>query len=247
MARIADESTIDTSRPLSYGWTAHASAAVNPRGGARVEVAAVKRGSLVYGVGGIVLGAVLGWGVFDTVSHVRRAEIGPQPAAPAASGPTGSRTYGDAAPTMQPSTRDEVDRLKGALGADPRNANVLTRLGNLYQDAGRCAEGVPYYERAIGVNPRDANLLTDTGVCYRQLKQFEKALEMFGRAREADPSHWQSLYNTAVVAGFDLGRFDVARRALDQLVEINPSAPSVQQLRQELERLEAERSGGKRS
>ena len=44
-------------------------------------------------------------------------------------------------------------------------------------------------------------------------------------AQKADPNHWKSLFNTAIVAGFDLGRLDLADKAVARLEQINPAAP----------------------
>jgi tetratricopeptide (TPR) repeat protein len=106
------------------------------------------------------------------------------------------------------------------------------------------AEAVSYYERAVEASPKDPDLMTDLGVCYQNLEEFDRALELFARAQEADPRHWQSLYNIVIVAGFNLGQLDQADAALQRLIEIQPSAPNIDRLRETLEHARAARESG---
>jgi tetratricopeptide (TPR) repeat protein len=106
-------------------------------------------------------------------------------------------------------------------------------------DTSRWAEALGYYRRALENGAQNPNVLTDAGICCQQLRQFDEALEYFRRANEADPSHWQSLYNTAVVAGLDLGRFDAADEAISKLLKVNPAAPGLDGLRQNVARAKA--------
>ena len=195
----------------------------------------MKKDNWLYLIGGVLLGALIGYGISDFMGRGPTGE----PAAPPVHeqrkpGPQG------AAPAPGPSP-EEVANLERVIQADPKNVTALTHLGNLMYDTGRWAEALGYYRRALDAGPPNPNVLTDTGICYRQLRQFEQALEYFRRAQELDPSHWQSLFNTAVVAGFDLGRFDDADVALGKLEKINPSAPGLARLRQDLAQAKAAR------
>ncbi len=131
----------------------------------------------------------------------------------------------------------EIDALRRALEADPRDLAALTRLANLHNDAGMWTQAIAYYERALEVKPGDPDLLTDLGVCYREIRQPEKALRLFEQAQRSDPSHWQSLYNTVVVETFDFKRKGPALEALARLERLNPQAPNLAQLRQAAEQV----------
>jgi tetratricopeptide (TPR) repeat protein len=136
---------------------------------------------------------------------------------------------------------EEIRNLKRALEVEPGNAVALTRLANLYHDAGMWRQAADAYEKAIAAGRADANVITDLGVCYQQLKDFEKALDAFERAQKTDPSHWQSLYNIVIVAGFNLGRYDQAEAALERLEKVNPGAPNLGSLRENLNQARASR------
>jgi len=196
----------------------------------------VKRDNLAYLISGLFYGALIGFGVFYLVEHRPGGE--PAPATAAAPSPAGPRApmQGGAGPGAAGAPMmEEVTALKLALKDDPRNPQLLTRLANIYHDGGMWQQAVEYYERALEVMPGDPNLMTDVGVCYQGLEQFDRALEMFGRANEANPQHWQSLYNIVIVAGFNLGDVDRAGAALARLEEVNPAAPGLDQLRGNLQ------------
>ncbi|MBZ5639662.1 MAG: tetratricopeptide repeat protein [Acidobacteriia bacterium] len=192
----------------------------------------MNREKWAYLAGGVLLGALIGYGVFDFTKHPSASvSLERFVAAPPSEG--AASTTGAPAASPAPSAAEVAD-LERVLHADPRNLGALKRLGNLMYDSGRWTESLDYYRRAIDLEPQDANVLTDAGICLRQLKRPDDALDYFRRAQAADPTHWQSLYNAAVVAGFDLGRFDTADEALRKLEKVNPGAPGLDRLRQDL-------------
>jgi tetratricopeptide (TPR) repeat protein len=130
----------------------------------------------------------------------------------------------------------EINELKRRLQENPQDLSAATRLANLHHDVQMWDQAAVFYEKAVALSPDDPDLLTDLGVCYRALDRFGDALEMFSRAQAADPDHWQSLFNTAVVAAFDLGEYDRALEALEPLERKVPPLPRVTELRQAVER-----------
>ncbi len=130
-----------------------------------------------------------------------------------------------------------------ALETDPDNVELRRALAYMYQDSGRCDKAVPYYERLLEREPGNADLLTDLGVCFRALGRYDEALEQFRRASQSDPEHWQSVFNTVVVAGLDLGRDADADAAMRRLRELRPDSPDVDRLADSLARQRGSREG----
>jgi len=212
----------------------------------REKAAPLKKDHLAFLMGGLAFGFLFGFGLFRAIEtrpgRARAAaEDGavPSPMGPAAPTQTagGAPGGGGGAPPMMA----EINALKERVTANPQDAAAWVRLANLYQDAGMYEPAVGFYERAIAIGPKDANVLTDMGICLQELKQYDRALEMLERAQQADPQHWQSLYNIAVVAGLGMGKFDRADAALARLQEIHPSAPHLPELREALQKA---RQGG---
>jgi len=177
------------------------------------------REQFAFLVGGLVFGILIGFGSYHAI-HTSPALAGPAMAAsmpaPSAAAPGPDPNADGGAPMVK-----KINELKRMLQDDPDNDMVLRALGNAYYDAAMWDQARGYYERVAELKP-SADLLTDLGVCYRGLKNYDKALESFARASELDPTHWQSLYNTVIVAVMDVGRFDVARDALAAMQAIEP-------------------------
>ena len=204
----------------------------------------MKRENLAFLIAGFLYGSLFGFGIVYIIEH--RPAVGATQAAPGSaeitspSGPMAPTQTGgvSGAPMMA-----EITALKQRVGEDPRDIAALTRLANLYHDAGMWQQAVDYYQSALEVTPEDPDLLTDMGICYQQLQRYEEALDLFDRAQGVDSSHWESLYNTAIVAGLYLGKIDRAEAALNRLEQLRPSAPRLDELRQTVERARLARRG----
>jgi tetratricopeptide (TPR) repeat protein len=198
----------------------------------------LKRENLAFLLGGLAFGILFGFGIWNAVAH-RPVEVAASAeAAPSPAGPMAPTQSGGSAPSASAAAPmlEEVNALKKTLQSDPDNVPALTRLANLMHDAGMWPQATVLYERAARLAPNEPNLLTDLGICYQNQKMFDKALEEFALAQKADPTHWQSLYNTVIVAGFDLKRYDEAAKALEKLERIHPQAPNLAQLKEALAR-----------
>ncbi|HEX4823498.1 MAG TPA: tetratricopeptide repeat protein [Candidatus Polarisedimenticolaceae bacterium] len=205
----------------------------------------MKKDHLAFLVAGLAFGFLFGFGLFKAIATRPGAEAAPasasadipMPAGPAAPTETvngAPNAGGGGAPMMA-----EINSLKERVTKDPKDVPAWTRLGNIYHDARMFPQALDFYKRVLELTPNDANVLTDTGICYQEMQQYDKALEMFGRAQKADPANWQSLYNTVVVAGLGMGRFDVADPALARLQQIHPDAPNLAELRVALDKARA--------
>jgi hypothetical protein len=204
----------------------------------------MKKENLAFLVGGLAFGFLIGFGSYNAVATAPRlegAETGVTQAAPG--GPPApsqaSPGGGGGAPMVA-----EINQLKTVLQSDPTNFQALVRLGNLHYDVQMWEQAVGYYVRAVEVEPANPDVMTDLGVCYRNLGQLEQALITFNAASEAAPDHFASLFNIVVVAGLDLGRFDLADDALAALEAMDPPPPRVDELRDVLEKSRAAAAGG---
>lgn len=209
------------------------------------------RDHLAFLAAGLAFGALAGFAVNHAIvtrpdPGTATAEIGGPagPRGPQAPTEIGGPNVDGGAPMVA-----EVNRLKRLLQDDATSEAALHRLANLYQDAGMFQQAIGYYERLLAVRPQDPDVLTDLGVCYRGLREFDRALDLFADANRANPRHWQSLFNTAVVAAFDVGQFERAEQALQSIDAIEPPPADldrshVVQLRQAVEQARTAAPGG---
>lgn len=203
--------------------------------------------NVAFLLAGLAFGALLGAGAIN--AFLSEPELAAMPASaaappagpqgPAPANPTGGAAAGSGAAPMM----EEIRALRERLEADPQNFEALVRMANIYHDVSMFEEAIGFYGRALEIEPDNPNLLTDLGICYRGQGEFERALELFAEAHAKDPQHWQSLFNTVIVAGFDLRRFDVAESALDKMEPLAPE-DRTRSLRDAMERFR--REGGER-
>ncbi|HXV77530.1 MAG TPA: tetratricopeptide repeat protein [Candidatus Polarisedimenticolaceae bacterium] len=201
----------------------------------------MKKENLAFLVGGLAFGFLVGFGAYHAVATTPQLEG-------AAAGTTMAGPAGTPAPGAMPPAAvgaapmvAEINRLKTLLQTEPNNFQALVRLGNLHYDVQMWEQAAGYYERALAVES-NPDLMTDLGVCYRNLGQFDRALDKFENAQQADPDHFQSLFNIVVVAGLDLGDFVRAERALEVLEAMDPPPPRIDELRHAVEQSRASRA-----
>lgn len=192
----------------------------------------MKKDQFAFLMGGLAFGILFGFGLFWAYGHrpipSAAEEVGEVPAPKGPMAPTQAPS-GGAAPMVA-----RVQELKRAIQADPRQLDPVRELAHLYHDAGMWSDAISVYEKAVELAPDNPDLWTDLGVCLQEMNQLDRALESFRHAQKLSPTHWQSLYNIVVVAGFGLGRFDEAQQALDRLATVHPEAPNLDRLREGL-------------
>ena len=142
---------------------------------------------------------------------------------------------GSAGVSADPATRQLIASLQAAAGKDPKNYDLLVKLGNAAYDANDPRLAVDAYEKALALKGGDPNVLTDLGVSYRNLGDLDKALQLFDRALKSDPTHWQAAFNKVVVVGLDKGDVKTARELLAKLKKSNKNIPALDQLEKELD------------
>lgn len=127
---------------------------------------------------------------------------------------------------------EQIGALRAAVEKNPKDADALTRLGNVFQDAGKFQEAVGFYQRVLEIRPQDVNVRTDMGICMRETGKPDDALREFKRSVEIDPNHWQTWLNIAIVSLFDKNDARTAASALARVEALNPSYEGLPTLRE---------------
>jgi hypothetical protein len=143
---------------------------------------------------------------------------------------------GSAGVSVDPQARQQIAMLEAAAAKDPKNYDLLVKLGNAAYDANDPRLAADSYEKALAVKGGDPNVLTDLGVSYRNLGDLDRALQNFDRALKSDPAHWQAAFNKVVVLGLDKGDEKTAREQLAKLKKTNQNIPALDQLEKELDK-----------
>jgi len=194
----------------------------------------MKRENLIFLAGGFAFGILFGFalyrGVMEPPADPAEGAATTGSSVPSPAGPMAPTQAGEGA-GLPSSIMEELQLLKRQLEQDPDDLSALVRAGDMLFRMGLWDEALRFYERGLEVN-RNPDLLTVSGLCYREMRQFDEALERFSEAHRLDPSHWESLYNTAVVTGIDLGQFEKAEATLRELEAQDPSNTNLEELRE---------------
>jgi len=122
----------------------------------------------------------------------------------------------------------QLASLKEAVAKNPKDADALAQLGDMYMQAAKFPQAAEYLERALAVRD-DAALRMDLGICYKQTNQPQKALTEFQRSASMAPDQWQPLFYEAVTL-MEMQRMDEARAIAAKVQKMRPDDSDVQKL-----------------
>ena len=195
----------------------------------------VRLDSVALGIAGVCFGLIVGWALGSQQS-ARSPQARPEAVAQQAPSPAS----GSAPPLLD---QDRVQSLQSVAERDPANIDARVQLGNLYYDAERYEQAVPWYEAALTLNTKDANVSTDLGVAYYQMNQPDRALEQFAHSLSVDPGHVKTLLNVGIVKAFGKQDLEGATAAWRQVVDLAPGSQEAQIARRALESIAAAHQG----
>ncbi len=225
----------------------------------------MKKGQVSFAIAGLIFGFLVGFVVSHQVYVGRGVPAFEHPPMPggmtAGGGPMGAGSAGlrgqgqEGAPAPAPEggapdmatmegVQKEIAGLKATLEKEPRNTESLSRLGDLYFDAGMFDGAIGYYEKALEIEPGNVLVRTDLGTSLRRTGHPDRAMKEFEAAVQADPSHWRGWFNIGVVALYDLGQYDRAEEAFAKVDDLNPGSIDMTALQTEIKRVRAEGAGG---
>ena len=141
----------------------------------------MKRETIIFTACGFLLGLTLGSFVIGpkiASSKLAGAPVVAEPAASETSAAPATATGNPMGAVMQ-----QLAALKDAVAKNPKDADALAQLGDMYMQAAKFPQAAEYLERALAVRD-DAAVRMDLGICYKQSNQPEKALTEFKRSAD---------------------------------------------------------------
>ncbi len=112
-----------------------------------------------------------------------------------------------------------LDQLK----ANPKNADLLVSLGNLYYDAQQYPVAVDYYGRVLHARPSDVAVRTDMGTAYWYMGDADRAIAEFDKALTYAPNNANTLFNRGLVRWKSKTDSPGALADWEKLLKANPS------------------------
>jgi tetratricopeptide (TPR) repeat protein len=193
----------------------------------------MKSESIAFGIAGLLFGLIAGW------------IIGSQQTTPRPTAGTPQARQADPVPAATAPVLDEakVRAFKSVAEREPANAAARVQLGNLYFDAERYDEAIPWYTEALKLAPRDVDASTDLGVSYYYANQPDKALAQLQGSLKLDPKHVKTILNLGIVKAFGKHDLEGAEQAWEQVITIAPGSPEGQAAKRALDSLRSAHPG----
>jgi len=185
----------------------------------------MKRETIIFTACGFLLGLTLGSFVIGPKIASSKLAGAPVVAEPASAPPASATT---ATGNPMGAVMQQLASLKEAVAKNPKDADALAQLGDMYMQAAKFPQAAEYLERALAVRD-DAALRMDLGICYKQTNQPQKALTEFQRSASMAPDQWQPLFYEAVVL-MEMQRMDEARAVAAKVQKMRPDDSDVQKL-----------------
>lgn len=130
-----------------------------------------------------------------------------------------------------------------ALKKNPKDAETLAKVGNLYYDAQLYTRAIEYYQQALKINPSNVDVRTDMGTAMFYLGDTDKALAEFEKSLSYQPNHPNTLFNAGIVKWQGKNDAPGAIAAWEQLLKTNPGYPERQKVEELLNRAKEHAKG----
>lgn len=142
----------------------------------------------------------------------------------------------DQGPQPQDPISGALPQLEAAAEANPKDAAILSMLGNSYYDLKRYPEAVEAYGRALAIKPDDANVRVDYGTALFYSGRASEAKQAFEAVISKNPDHLQAHLNLGVVHRSE-GKDAAARIEWTKAQLLAPDATTRQHITQLLDGL----------
>ena len=194
----------------------------------------MKAESVVFAIGGMVFGLLVGWVIGDQQAK----HAGPVPVAAAAP----AAPSGTARPTPQ-LDETKAQSLINVANADAKNVDARVQLGKLYLEAERFPDAVKWYEQALALDPKNVEISTELGEGYIYTNQTDRALKQFEHSLSIDPRHIKTLINQGAVYAYGKQDFDEAEKSWQKVVDLAPGTTEAQMAQRAIEQLKTMHQG----
>lgn len=129
------------------------------------------------------------------------------------------------------------------LKSNPKDFDMLTKIGNLYYDGQAYPQAIDYYEKALAVQPNNPDVRTDLGTSYWYTGDPDKAIANFEKALAVRPNHPGTLFNLGIVKWQGKNDPKGAVVVWEKLLATNPDYPQREQVQTLIERAKMHGAG----
>ena len=116
----------------------------------------------------------------------------------------------------------QAEPLLQKLKADPKNADLLNQVGNIYRMTHQFQLAASYYQKSLDANPANVGPRTDLASCLYYQGDIDGAIAQLEKSLTYDPGHAGTLLNLGLIRWKGKGDTDGAIAAWNQLLKSNP-------------------------
>lgn len=176
----------------------------------------------------LVVGLLVGYllrGSAAAAPGVRAAAMG-VPQGGTAPAPHGMGGSGQRMPTLQEMKQmadKKVAPLLERLKADPRNAELLIQVGDVYKATHQFKSAAEYYGKSLEIDPKNVGVRTDMASCLYYIGEVDGALAELNKSLSYDPKHAGTLLNIGVIRWRGKNDVDGAVASWEKLLKLYPN------------------------
>jgi cytochrome c-type biogenesis protein CcmH/NrfG len=145
--------------------------------------------------------------------------------AAAHAGMGGPNAMGGQQPTfeqMKQMADKKAEPLVAKLKDDPKNADLLIQVGNVYFSTHQFKEAAEYYGKSLDVKPKNVQIRTQMASCLYYTGDVDGSLQQLTQATVDDPKDANSLFNLGMIRWQAKKDSKGALAAWAQLLKTNP-------------------------
>jgi len=132
----------------------------------------------------------------------------------------------------------QAEPLLARLKNEPKNAELLAQIGNIYYDTRNFQEAINYYKQSVAIAP-NPNVNTDMATSYWFLGDADTAIREFENSLKLDPKHANTYLNLGIVKWEGKMDTDGAVAAWEKLLQVAPNFPERDTVNQLIARAKA--------
>lgn len=117
----------------------------------------------------------------------------------------------------------KAEPLLAKLQNDPNNADLLAKIGNIYESTHQFKEAAEYYDKSLAVDPKNVIIRNELASCLYYTDDIDGALKQLERSLKDDPKNANALFNLGMIRW--QGKQDAAGAVTTwkQLLKLNPN------------------------
>ncbi|MGA9529736.1 MAG: tetratricopeptide repeat protein [Terriglobales bacterium] len=149
-------------------------------------------------------------------------QAGAAKSAPAMGAPAGMGNQSVTLDQMKQMADKQADPLLAKLKDDPKNADLLAQIGNIYFSTHQFKEAADYLNKSLAIKPKNIPIRTLLASCLYYDNDVDGALQQLKQALADDPKNANALFNLAMIRWQGKKDTKGALEAWGQLLRTNP-------------------------